>query len=134
MKIAFNRDNKFDLQLSASLVRERALGNVFVHAIFDGTHPVLIELKSETWQWEQTGNICIEYRQNGEPSGIASTKADVWVHELRRDGQTLCWLMFPITRLKELAREAYRQGRYHKGGGDGRRFCNILIPLSEILR
>jgi hypothetical protein len=132
--IVFNRDNKFDLQLSASLIRERALGDVFVHAIFDGTRPVSIELKSETWQWEQTGNICVEYCQRGQPSGIAATKADVWVHELRRDGQTLCWLMFPIDRFRELAKQAYRQGRYHEGGGDGGQFCNVLIPLREILR
>src|SRR4029077_10931742 len=98
-------------------------------AIFDGTRPVSIELKSETYQWEQTGNICIEYRQNGQPSGIAITKADVWVHELRRDGQTLCWLMFPIERLKDLAREQHRKGNFRKGGGDGGRFCNIIIPL-----
>jgi len=133
-KITFNRDNKFDLQLEASLVRERALGDIFVHAVFDGMKPVRIELKSETWQWEQTGNICIEYRQNGQPSGIAATTADLWVHELRRDGRTLCWIMFPIDRLKELARKAYSQGHFHKGGGDGGRFCNILIPLREILK
>jgi hypothetical protein len=129
-KITFNPDNKFDIQLSASLIRERALGDIFRHAVFDGTRPLRIELKSETWQWEQTGNICVEYRQNGEPSGIAITEADIWVHELRRNGDTLLWLMIPIPRLKELAREAYRQGRYHEGGGDGGRFCNVLIPLS----
>ena len=133
-QIVFNRDSKFDLQLSASLVRERALGDLFVHAIFDGTRPVSIELKSETYQWEQTGNICVEYRQRGLPSGIAVTKADVWVHELRRDGRTLCWIMIPIERLKDLAREQYRKGNFREGGGDGGRFCNILIPLREILR
>lgn len=93
-KVTFNRDNKFDLQLSAALVRERALADVFVHAIFDGNKPVKIELKSETWQWEKTGNICVEYQQGGLPSGIHpdACNADVWVHELRRDGQTLCWV------------------------------------------
>jgi hypothetical protein len=133
-KVTFNRDNKFDLQLSASLIRERALGDMFRHAIFDGARDVKIELKSETWQWERTGNICIEFRQNGQPSGIAITDADVWVHELRRDDKTLVWLMFPIERLLELARDAYRRGHYHEGGGDGGRFCNVLIPLREILK
>ena len=61
-------------------------------------------------------------------------EADYWVHELRRDGHTLCYLMFPIERLKELAREAYAAGRFHECGGDGGRFCNILVPLSQILR
>jgi hypothetical protein len=127
--MSFNHDSKFDLQLSQSLIDQRRLADIFecgdIHKI---------ELKSESHQWEQTGNICIEYRQNGQPSGIAVTDAGYWVHELKRDGKTLVYLMFPIDRLKELAREAYRQGRYHEGGGDGGRFCNILIPLSWVLR
>jgi hypothetical protein len=128
-KITFNRDEKFDIQLGAALINERRLGEIFAAAKIEK-----IELKTETWQWEQTGNICIEYRQNGEPSGIAVTEADYWVHELRRDGKTLCYLMFPVARLKELAREAYRQGNFHEGGGDGGRFCNVLIPLKDILQ
>jgi hypothetical protein len=56
------------------------------------------------------------------------------VHELRRDGKTLCYLMFPIDQMKELARKAYAAGRYHEGGGDGGRFCNVLIPLSWVLK
>jgi hypothetical protein len=42
--------------------------------------------------------------------------------------------MFPIERLKELARRAYAEGRFREGGGDGGRFCNVLIPLSWVLR
>src|SRR4029077_9138132 len=117
-KVTFNHGNKFDIQLSGALINERTLAEIFTAAKIEK-----IELKSETWQWEQTGNICIEYRQNGQPSGIAVTEADYWVHELRRDDRTLCYLMFPIERLKELARDAYRTGNYHEGGGDGGRFC-----------
>jgi len=128
-KITFNRDNKFDLQLSQSLIDQRRLADIFEHM---NIHK--IELKSENWQWEQTGNICIEYRQNDQPSGIAVTEAGCWVHELKRDGITLCYLMFPIERLKQLARKAYAEHRYHEGGGDGGRFCNVLIPLSWVLK
>jgi hypothetical protein len=128
-KIAFSRSNKFDLQLSDALRNERRLAEIFAAAKIEK-----IELKSETWQWERTGNICIEYRQNGEPSGIAVTEADYWVHELRRDGATLCYLMFPIDRLKALARQAYAAGRFREAGGDGGRFCNVLIPLTWILK
>lgn len=128
-KITFNRDQKFDLQLSQALIAERHLADIFTAGSIEK-----IELKTETWQWEKTGNICIEYRQGAQPSGIAVTEADYWVHELRRDGQTLCYLMFPINRLKELARRAYAEGRFHEGGGDGGRFCNVLIPLSWVLR
>jgi hypothetical protein len=125
-KIEFNRDNKFDIQLSASLISERRLAEIFA-----AKRIAKIELKTENWQWERTGNICIEYRQNGQPSGIAATQADYWVHELRRDAETLCYLMFPLERLRALARTV---GRRHEGGGDGGRFDNYLIPLREILK
>jgi hypothetical protein len=128
-KIRFERSNKFDIQLSEALINERQLAIIFTASKIEK-----IELKSETWQWEQTGNICIEYKQNGQKSGIAVTEADYWVHELRRNGETLCYLMFPIERLKQLAREAIATGRYHEGGGDGGRFCNVLIPLRWVLK
>jgi hypothetical protein len=127
--VIFNRDRKFDLQLDQALTNERKLAEIFAAARIEK-----IELKSETWQWEQTGNICIEYQCDGKPSGISTTEADYWVHELRRDGETLVYLMFPIERLKGLARQHYRQGHLHKGGGDDGRFDNILIPLKDILR
>ena len=55
-KIKFNRDGNFDLQLSDALVNERRLAEIFSAAKIEK-----IELKSETWLWERTGNICIEY-------------------------------------------------------------------------
>lgn len=128
-EIVQNRDSKFDLQLSAALINERRLGE-----IFGGAKLEKIELKTENWQWEQTGKIAIEFEQGGRPSGIAVTEADIWVHELKRDGETLVYLMFPIERLKKLCREAYRCGDYRTGVGDGGRFSIILLRLSEILQ
>jgi hypothetical protein len=127
-KVTFNPDEKFDIQLSAAMIAERRLGKIFETAKIEK-----IELKTETWEWEQTGNICIEYARDGKPSGIGVTEADFWVHELRRKNQTLCYLMFPIERLKELAREAFKQGHYCERGGDGKRTSNILIALADIL-
>lgn len=127
--VRFNYDRKFDLQLGAALIRERHLGEIFKAGLIEK-----VELKSESYQWGQTGNICIEYRCDGKPSGISTTEADYWVHELMRDGQTLVYLMFPIERLRTLAREHYRLGNYRLGGGDGGRFDNIVIPLRDILK
>lgn len=126
--VTYNSDHKFDIQLSQGLINERRLGRIF------GDRSVKIELKTETWQWEQTENLAIEYKCDGRPSGIATTEADYWVHELRRVDETLVYLMFPIDRLKELARAAYRAGRRRDGAGDGGRFSVVLIPLSELLR
>jgi hypothetical protein len=134
IKVRFNRTNKYDVQLDAALVRERALGLIFEHADFGGTKDVDIELKSETWLWEQTGNICVEYRHAGKPSGISVTEAHFWVHELRRDDGTVCWLMFPIDRFKELARTAIRQKRSRKNCGDDGLSDVVNIPLRDILK
>lgn len=127
--ITFNATNKFDLQLGASLIRERELARIFGERKIEK-----IELKSESYQWEQTGNICIEYRQDGKPSGISVTEADMWVHELMRDGKTLVYLMFPIERLKELVKQAAQEGGKREHGGDGGRFSNVLIRLKDILK
>ena len=127
--VAFNGDRKFDLQLSQALINEHRLGEIFTTGKIEK-----IELKSETWQREQTGNICIEFRCDGKPSGISVTKADYWVHELRRDDDTLVYLMFPIERLKGLARQAIKSGHWRTGAGDDGRFDVALIRLRDILR
>ena len=128
-RIAQNRDKKFDIQLTQALIDERRLME-----IFRGAKIERIELKSESFQWEQTGNICIEYRHKGKPSGISTTEADIWVHELKRDGETLCYLMFPVERLKRLCRDAHAAGNFRLGVGDGGEFDVILLSLKGILQ
>jgi hypothetical protein len=120
-------NKKFDIQLSEAQQNEIKLAGIL-------TRMAKVELKSETWQWEQTGNICIEYEYNGKPSGIAATEADVWVHELKRDGDTLVYLMFPADRLKRLCREAYKNGKHRSLAGDGGKSKVVLLPLWEILK
>lgn len=127
MKIAFNRDAKFDIQLAAALVAERRLGEIFAAAKFEK-----IELKTETWQWRRTGNLAIEYRQRGKPSGIAVTQADYWVHELcEDDGATVGYFVIPVERLKRLARAAYRAGN-HRTGGDNGEFEMVLLSVRDL--
>jgi hypothetical protein len=117
--------SKFDIQLSQALINERRLANIFENG--------KIEVKSESYLWERTRNICIEYEQNGKPSGIAITEAEHWIHELLLlDGSVHVRLMLPVPRLKELCRRAYAEGRYRKNAGDGARFSVYLIPLSWV--
>ena len=129
MSFVQNHDGKFDLQLSQALIDERRLADIFVGATLEK-----IELKSESWLWEQSGNICIEYRRNGKLTGISTTEADVWVHELKRDGQTLVYLMFPIERLKTLCRDAIRASRVRKGVGDDGLSDVVILRLRDILQ
>ena len=117
--------SKFDIQLGQALINERRLANIFENG--------KIEVKSESYLWERTRNICIEYEQNGKPSGIAITEAEHWIHELLlHDGSVLVRLMFPVPRLKELCRRANAEGRYRKNAGDGGRFSVFLVPLSWV--
>lgn len=123
--VTFNHDSKFDLQLSAALVDERRLADIFACRRIEK-----IELKSESHQWERTGNICIEFTSYGKPSGIWATEADYWVHELKRDGETLVYLMFPVERLKALCKA---KGAVRHGSGDNAAQSVVILPLSEIL-
>lgn len=127
--IKINRDRKFDLQLSQAHIDEKRLADIFQDANIQK-----IELKSESYKWERTGNIVIEYRAKGAPSGISTTEAGMWIHELKRDGKTLVYLMFPIERLKELCRIAIREGRSRKDSGDGGEFDVVLLRLKDILK
>lgn len=123
---------KYDIQLTRGLLAERKLGLIFRYGIFATNHDVLLELKTESYQWEKTGNIAVEYMMDGRPSGISTTIADVWVHEVRRGEETLVWHMFPIARLKTLARAAIEEGRRDLRAGDRRRFAVALISLRDI--
>ena len=127
-KIIFNRDHKFDIQLSRALIDERRLAEVFSAGRLEK-----IELKTEQWLWQQTGNICVEYARDGQPTGISTTEADFWVHELlAEDGSTVGYFMLPLVRLKELCRGAHKAGRYRHGAGDGARQSVILLSVKEL--
>lgn len=129
-KIKFEKGKKFDIQLSSALAHERHLAELFATGKFEK-----IEAKHEQWLWERTGNICVEYRSRGAPSGIAATEADHWVHTLmNQDSEPLVHLVFPVERLKELARRAYTEGRYRETAGDDGAQCVVLIPLRDILK
>lgn len=124
---------KFDIQLSQAKQNEVRLAR-----IFDGMKIERVELKSESHQWEQTGNICIEYQRTDDDgttkkTGIAVTEADWWCHELKREGRTLLYLWLPVPRLKELCRAAFKAGMVRHHAGDGERQSVILLRLSDLL-
>lgn len=124
-EVLISSGKKFDLQLSQALMNERGLARLLGNG--------KIELKSESWQWEQTGNICIEYLYRGAPSGIAVTEADVWVHELKRSGATLMHLFLPVPRLKDLCRIAIKAGKVRHNAGDDGHSSVVLLRIADLL-
>lgn len=128
MSTIINSDKKFDIQLDAAKERELELARL----LSDGT--LRIELKSETYLWRRTGNLCIEYRNRGKLSGISTTEADQWVHELYDDDDRLIVrMMFPVERLRELCRAAIKRGHYRTNVGDDHASDVVLLSLRDIV-
>lgn len=110
----------FDIDLRHGVAREDALVHVFLQA--------KVEHKCDE-KARRTGNLFIEYRQKGRPSGIAVTTADWWAFEF--DDET--WLIVPTEKLKRLARLAYQQNRRAKGG-DNNLYEGVLLPTEWLVR
>jgi len=113
--------NKFDIDLQYGKVREKRLADMLSND--------KIEVKTERDIWKTTGNIAIEYKYKGKPSGIAVTEAKWWAHVLDDGGETYCTLLFPTDKLKELARKHMDK---KKNGGDNGDAEFVLLPLKEV--
>ena len=85
---------KFDLDLQSGQISEDKIAEMFTDK--------KIEVKSERGMWMKTGNICIEYQSYGKPSGIVTTEADYWFHNLCIKDDIFCTLIFDVPKLKQL--------------------------------
>ena len=111
----------FDLDLEFGQAREESLAWVIGDA--------KIEVKSDQ-ACRRTGNLFVEYRQKGRPSGIAVTEADYWAFEYD-DG---CWLLVPTDKLKRICRRVWRDHpEQRKPGGDYDRYDGVLVPISWLV-
>ena len=85
---------KFDIDLEYGQIREDKIADMFLNK--------KIEVKSERGMWMKTGNICIEYESYGKPSGIITTEADFWFHNLCIEDNIFCTFIFDVPKLKQL--------------------------------
>ena len=107
----------FDADLRQFKKRERVFNEVL-----DLREGHYLELKSDQ-RAAETGNVFVEYRQHGRPSGIAISECEWWTTEVVLD----VFVTMRTARMKELARRAYRQGLL-KAGGDFNAYDGILVP------
>lgn len=77
-----------------------------------------------------TGNVAVEYRYRGRPSGIATTEAEYWAF-LLYDMTTI--IMVPTEKLKQIARERYLADQITLGGDDNASEM-ILIPVGDLTK
>ena len=73
-------------------------------------------------------------RNRGKLSGIASTEADFWIHELKRDDDTLVYIMIPVPHLRDLCRKYLKEGKFRHNAGDDGQSSVILVPIRDILK
>jgi hypothetical protein len=81
-----------------------------------------LEVK-EDLLWSQTGKVAIEYHSRGKPSGIQTSKADVWVYVLGGE------LYFCKT--DKLRKAIAENGYLRRIGGDDKSSLLILLTLYE---
>lgn len=118
----FNNDKRFDLDL--------AYGQVFEKKVADILGNSKIEVKTEKDKWKQTGNIVIEYESRGKPSGIVTTEAAYWCHNLAMGDDIVCSLFFSVSTLRRyIAQHNPRSVR----GGDDMTSKLYLIKLTDLV-
>lgn len=117
-----NNDKRFDLDLQ--------YGQVFERKVADMLQNSKIEVKTERDMWKSTGNIVIEFESRGKPSGIASTEADYWFHNLAVGDDIVMTLVFPTKTLRNyIAKNNPRMVR----GGDNNTSRLYLIKLQDLV-
>ena len=116
----------FDLDLKFG-----KLGEDFVKDIQDGNNK--IEVKTERDIWKTTGNIAIEMRYKGNPSGISTTESNLWVHLLSYKGVIEGGFMFNVDLLKEKIKKLHKSGDLKMVmGGDDNMSQMALLPIKEL--
>jgi len=85
-----------------------------------------IEVKSDK-QASLTGNLAIEYKCSGKPSGITSTTADYWIYFIVYEDKEECYKI-PTEELRKIVKT---QGR-KVSGGDGNRSRLYLVNKSLV--
>lgn len=113
---------KFDIDLQYGEVREDKIADMLTNK--------KIEVKSERDLWQKTGNICIEYKSWGKPSGIDATESDYWFHNLCIGDDEYCTLVFNTNTLKKIVKrlDSFKT----VSGGDNRASQMYLLNLQKL--
>ena len=113
---------KFDLDLEFG-----QMGEKFVEDLQNGN--TMIEVKTERDIWKTTGNLAVEIRYKGRPSGISTTGSNVWIHLLSDNNKIVGGYIFSVDYLKQLIIDLKKQGKLKLVmGGDFNQSQMALIP------
>ena len=87
-----NNDKRFDIDLQYGQLAESSIADMLQNK--------KLEVKTERDLWVKTGNIVIEFESRNKPSGIQTTEADYWFHNLAIGNDIQCTLVFPVDKLR----------------------------------
>lgn len=117
----------FDIDLDFGQIYEQKIKELFEG---DGS----IEVKTERDIWADTGNMAIEIRSRGKPSGISTTDAKWWIHNFTIDGDIKFSMLFKVDKLRKAVKYLYLNelASIVKGGDDNTSDI-ILAPISTLI-
>ena len=115
---------KFDVDLAFGQQWEQYIDDMFSGA-------KTCEVKTERDRWAGTGNICIEVESYGRPSGLTSTEADLWVHNLVKDNELVCSLVFNTDKLRTIVKE---MKPFVVMGGDNKASKLCLVSIDKLMK
>ena len=119
---------KFDIDLEFGQMGER-----FVEDLQNGN--TMIEVKTERDIWKTTGNIAIEIRCSGKPSGISTTGSAIWIHLLSDNDKIVGGYIFSVDYLKQKIIDLKKEGKLKLiMGGDFNASQMALIPRTELFK
>ena len=108
------------------------IGEKFTRDLFENKN-YKIEVKTERDIWETTGNIAIEMRYKGQPSGISTTKSSVWIHLLYAKGVIKGGFILKVDLLKAEIKKRFKEGALKiVMGGDDNKSQLALLPIKEL--
>ena len=130
MPLAEGYCKEYDLHVKEDMLFGK-LGEEFTEELFEGN--TKIEVKTERDIWKTTGNIVIEIRCNGKPSGISTTKSSVWMHYLSLNGVIMGGFVFKVDQLKAKIKSLKKSGDLKMVmGGDNNLSQMVLLPIKEL--
>ena len=107
------------------------LGEEFTRQLIEDD--VKFEIKTERDIWKTTGNIVIEIRCKGKPSGISTTQSEIWIQYLSLKGVIVGGFILKVDLLKDKIKNLQKQGNLKMVmGGDFNASQMALLPIKEL--
>tara|TARA_R100000734_G_C3255744_1_gene55912 strand:+ start:175 stop:642 length:468 start_codon:yes stop_codon:yes gene_type:complete len=126
--LEYEEMKKFDIDLEFG-----KMGEDFVRDLQNGNN--MIEVKTERDIWKTTGNIAVEIRCSGKPSGISTTGSNIWIHLLSDNGKIVGGYIFSVDYLKQKIIDLKKEGKLKMTmGGDFNASQMVLIPREELFK